>query len=430
MSLTDQANVYYQLIQQGVPAAQAYAQAFPEGLPTAEDRAKAQAKDAQKAQLGQLVGTLGGAGLTYELASGGALSSKLGGLFGAGAGSTAGTTAGASSAGLAAPQIVGAKVVGSGAGATGAGTAGASGTGALSSALGTVAPLAAVGHGLYTGGKFLSGDKLNTGEKLAYALPTAGLSLFSDELQGLFGSGKSKEQKGREATRESLAEMGLARNDDGQGIYLNFEGQDPYLMGFSGDFMKGQDRSILDPTRVLERDKAGMTGNRQSWDVDYTSDLDFMSNLASSGLGTLLSGQEMSPQQRQVFNEISNASIADTDRQFNEANWANTIGDIRGLYEKAGITNADIANQRIADLAGSGMSQFDLDQLRQASGLVFGDNSFQLASDLNAGRWGGIDMPNQSVDPMTQTRPYQDDELQQLLALNTQKSPLLTAMGG
>ena len=37
MSLTDQANTYYTLIQQGVPAAQAYAQAFPEGLPTAED---------------------------------------------------------------------------------------------------------------------------------------------------------------------------------------------------------------------------------------------------------------------------------------------------------------------------------------------------------------------------------------------------------
>lgn len=309
---------------------------------------------------------------------------KLGGsLFGGNAASGIGADLAGKASG------VGASSVGTGSGASASG-AGAGGKLGLSSAVGTVAPLAAVAHGLYTGGKFLSGDKLNTGEKLAYALPTAGLSLFSDSLQGLFGSGKSKEQKARESTRGMLAELGLLRDDDGQGYLAEFEGQDPYLMGFSGDF-NNQDRSIRDLAKVLAKDAQGMNQNRNSWDIDYTSDLDFMTNLASEGLGGLLTGGNMNDSQKQVFRELTNASLADTDREFNQENWANTIGDIRSLYEKAGFTDANMANQRLEELVNQGLEQQQADQLRQGIGLVYGDNSFGLANDLNAGRWNGIE---------------------------------------
>lgn len=44
-------------------------------------------------------------------------------------------------------------------------------------------PLAAVMYGLNAGNDFFSGKKLSTAQKVAMALPTAGLSLFSDTLQ-------------------------------------------------------------------------------------------------------------------------------------------------------------------------------------------------------------------------------------------------------
>lgn len=48
---------------------------------------------------------------------------------------------------------------------------------------------AAALFGLYEANKFGSGKKLNWGEKAALALPTGGLSLFSDQLQNHFGLG-------------------------------------------------------------------------------------------------------------------------------------------------------------------------------------------------------------------------------------------------
>lgn len=61
----EQAMVYYQLMQQGVPPAQAFKQAFPDGLPnSAANREKAQKKqasDSQKAGAAQLGGVLVGA---------------------------------------------------------------------------------------------------------------------------------------------------------------------------------------------------------------------------------------------------------------------------------------------------------------------------------------------------------------------------------
>lgn len=369
--------------------------------------AQPQAPSQSQAQIAQGAGLAGkGAGIY----AGG----KLGGALGMGGKTGA----------LAAPKIVGAKVVGSGAGATGAGTAGASGAGASGGlgAVGSVAlpALAAIGTGasLYNyggrqvlGGKGDKGDYANLGiaalvpggVMLNPMLDALGLGSAS-ELLGISG-GKSEEQRAREGTRGALAELGLLRDDNGQGYLAEFEGQDPYLMGFSGDF-NNQDRSIKDLARVLAKDAGGMNENRNSWDIDYTSDLDFMTNLASEGLGGLLMG-DMGDQQKQIFRELTNASLADTDREFNQENWANTIGDIRGLYEKAGITDANIANQRIEELVNQGLEQQQIDQLRQASGLVFGDNSFDLAQDLNAGRWGndleyaGLTNP----DPMAQTRP-------------------------
>lgn len=106
-----QAMVYYQLMQQGVPPAEAFKQAFPEGLPnSAANREKAQKKQAgnqQKAALAQTGGVLAGALATraaYDAATGQPIlggvfeGSKTAGTAGAQAGAQATTKAGATAA--------------------------------------------------------------------------------------------------------------------------------------------------------------------------------------------------------------------------------------------------------------------------------------------------------------------------------------------
>jgi len=347
------------------------------------------AQEAPSQSQGQIAQGAGLAGKGAGIYAGG----KLGGALFGGSKLAAPQLVGAkvvgSGSGLAAPKLVGAKVVGGGQGVTG-----------LGSALGTVAPLAAVGHGLYTGGKFLAGDKLNTGEKLAYALPTAGLSLFSDELQGLFGSGKSKYQQAREATRGKLAELGLLE-DLGSKVYsANFEGQDPFKLGRSGDYYSDSyDRSIKDLSRVLARDAEKMANNkRMGWDIDYTSDLDMLTSTVSKDLGRLLTGAELDKNLMHGFNELTNASLADTDREFNKENWANTMGDMRSLYERAGFEDANAAYGRLNELVGSGaIDDKAKEEIMQSIGMAYGDNSFDLANQINQGRWTGVDMEGAGI---------------------------------
>lgn len=60
MTPQESAAAYMDMIRQGVPAADAFKKAFPNGLPKAQDFQKKQAKDAQKGQLAQIGGAVGG----------------------------------------------------------------------------------------------------------------------------------------------------------------------------------------------------------------------------------------------------------------------------------------------------------------------------------------------------------------------------------
>lgn len=111
-----QVMAYYQLLQSGVPAKDAFAQAFPNGIPTQQDRMKEAAKAQQKAGYGQIGGLLAGAlgtkavvdAVTGKPILGGAVS-KIGGWLGGG-GSGAGTTAattGASTGATTAAELAG-----------------------------------------------------------------------------------------------------------------------------------------------------------------------------------------------------------------------------------------------------------------------------------------------------------------------------------
>lgn len=75
--------------------------------------------------------------------------------------------------------------------------------------LGTVAsyaaPAAAIAYGAKTAADFLQGEDLNTAQKLGFALPTAGLSLFSDQLQDVFGLDRETTTEHQQKIADRLA---------------------------------------------------------------------------------------------------------------------------------------------------------------------------------------------------------------------------------
>lgn len=102
-----------------------------------------------------------------------------------------------------------------------AGSAGTSG-GILSSlpTLASAAPYAAIPAAAYVGYHGLKGldtikdgGEFSTGEKIAYALPTFGASLFVDPAD-LWGSGKGKDQQERDGLRDALEKIGFASKND------------------------------------------------------------------------------------------------------------------------------------------------------------------------------------------------------------------------
>lgn len=111
MSLSKQRQDYERMVQSGMPITEAYARAFPGGL-TMEQIEKEQTSDAEKAQLAQIAGQLGGtAAGVYGMKAAGSL------LAG---GTTAATTGGAAAGG--------ATAAGAGTGAALSGTAAAGGS--------------------------------------------------------------------------------------------------------------------------------------------------------------------------------------------------------------------------------------------------------------------------------------------------------------
>jgi len=364
---------------------------------------------------------------------GNALVNQGAGLAGKGAGMYAGGKLGGALFGggkLAAPKLVGAKVIGGNApltltanpalpaSYTGAAGAGAKGGAGLLGGAGATAGLGAMaalyGAGLYNygGRNILEGDA--KGDDWVDAammsnpvtapinplLDVFGLPSLGELGDSIWGSGKSKYQQAREATRGKLAELGLLKALGGKVFEADFEGQDPFRLGRSGDYYSDSyDRSIKDLSRVLGRDAEKMANNkRMGWDIDYTSDLDMLTSTVSKDLGRLLSGGELNKNLMHGFNELTNASLADTDREFNKENWANTMGDMRSLYERAGFEDANAAYGRLNELVGSGaIDDKAKEEIMQSIGMAYGDNSFDLANQINQGRWTGVDMEGAGI---------------------------------
>lgn len=144
-------------------------------------------------------------------------------------------------------------------------------------------------------------------------------------------------------------------------------------------------------------DKSKTAGNpfakdtRQSFDVDYTSDLDMSTAIGGLTLSRLLIGSESTGDGRhydQLGGEMTNAAVSNLpNREFTQENFGKAMSNMRANYLKSGIASADQVKQLAGDALKAGkMNQFEYDQALQAGALVFG-NDFKTATQLMQGRW-------------------------------------------
>lgn len=211
------------------------------------------------------------------------------------------------------------------------------GLGSLASnLLGGAAP--AVAAGAYAGyqqltglGDLIEGDKLTTPQKVALFPLTGGLSLFSDQIQSLFGSGASEEDLDRREVNELLKERGVLGEDYNltlqDGTVVDFDNP-MQVQNFGQENIFNPDDSYL--AGLAER------GTRANYELDPTNPLSSQAAAYLNPLGEILSREaDLDLSREKLVGWLSNAILGSGNVQTE----MQLMDEIRSLYDQLGINN-------------------------------------------------------------------------------------------
>jgi hypothetical protein len=313
--------------------------------------------DQYTAAIGAPVGTIGG------LYAGNKIAGALMGSGGPGAISNISTSMGPVEAipgggeALSTPEILAATRVPAGAGE-------AANFGLGSAGINAAAPYVAAPAAAYTGyktatgaKKMFDGEEFDTGEKLAYALPTFGASLFFSP-KDLWGSGKGEEQQKRDALRDHLLEAGFAFKDEGD-KYHKVRLADGSSFNIGRDIGEGQ--GVIGPE-----------GRELNWfDLNWQEPGDIKDEGSQTQmvgrlnpLAAILAGGD-DQLTNQLTGYLQNAATSNEQGQEN----------IQSFYDQAGLSERDQAINLINELKASGaIDDWEQVAYHNAINMQFGDD--------------------------------------------------------
>jgi len=216
-------------------------------------------------------------------------------------------------------------------------------------------------------------DKLN--EKIL----NKGMGLIDSN----FG-GKSKEQTGRDAVRKLGTQSGLI-NKDNWTVTLSD--------GSTADV--GKDGNSKEGRMFRFQDKAvGENRELNPYDVDYTNDLDFSSNMMTNALTRMISGGKGTAID-QVAGQLGNAALGKVGfgQDMTEENFNYVRDNVRSFYFKQGIQTKEdafaLSNQMVAD---GRITEIDAVAMQQGINMTFDDGGYETAQVLMSGRWKGLEV--------------------------------------
>ena len=244
----------------------------------------------------------------------------------------------------------------------------------------------------------VQGEDLSLSQEAALALPTAGFSFAIDPIKGVFSSKVSEESKKRDKVRGAYSQIGLW---DNQGMVLLPDGTtfNAREEGPKSDWANPDKRT----------DKLGADRKLESYEIDYTNDLDYVAGMGGITLSRLLAGGS-EKHIDQIGNQMGNGALGSVGRgkKFTEENFTTVMGNMRAMYAKAGIQSKDemlaLANKMYSE---DRIKDTDYAVMQQTASLVF-ENDYNTAQSLMDGRWKGVETANQSPSNAGATQPPQD----------------------
>lgn len=198
-------------------------------------------------------------------------------------------------------------------------------------------------------------------------------------------TGKHKDQNARDGVR-SVFESNKAVDRD-----YNFTLPDGTKTNIGVDGDEGK-HDVHDPSRIPQGQKA--VDELNSYDVDYTNDLDYSAGMAGVALSRIVTGGKATNVD-QVGSQIGNAALKNIGygKEFNQGNYGTLMNNFKAIYSQSGIkSKADayqLANQAFAEHR---LTESDLVAAHQAFNMVFDDNGYSTAQQLMNGRFKGLEV--------------------------------------
>lgn len=298
------------------------------------------------------------------------------------------------------------------------GTIVATPTGTLSSAqgvtasgnlLGTAAGVAGIGAGAYAvykgwgaGGTKGAINGALGGSAMASGLYTLGVSnpytlaavVAASVVADSIHVGKSDDQKSRDTVRSVFQKNGLSNSQykvtlaDGTQADIGIDGHGGQHEVTNKDLLTNEHKNI---------------GKLNSWDIDYTNDLDYAAGMGGIALSRLINGGTGKAVD-QLGNQLGNAALTNVgyNKEMNQETYGKTMQNMRAVYSQAGIKSKSdafqLANQMYAEKR---IDDTQLVSMHQAFNMIFDNNSIGTAQKLMVGRQQGIKVASETANKVT-----------------------------
>lgn len=232
-------------------------------------------------------------------------------------------------------------------------------------------------------------DKLNPINKATDKLGGKALSSASNldiSTSGISGGafgGKGEAQKGRDSIRSIGVQSGLI-NKDNYTVSLS-DGTTADV----GVDAKGGQHEFRNPDQ-----SQGVNRPLSSYDVDYTNDLDFTSNLMTNSLARMMSGGKGTSID-QVGGQLGNAALGKVGfgKDMTEENFNYVRDNVRGFYFKQGIQTKEDAYALSNQMFSEGrITEMDQVAMQQGINLVFDKDGFNQSQVVMSGRKKGMEV--------------------------------------
>lgn len=246
----------------------------------------------------------------------------------------------------------------------------------------------------FFGGK---GEKFRNKVSSQNPIHTAADKLGAKVIGGITG-GKSEDQSNRDTVRSRFQQVGFANNDynvtlaDGTQVNIGVDGH-------------GGKHGVSDSSKLVEGQKGIKDLN--SWDNDYTNDLDFSAGMMGNALSRLVSGGKNSAID-QLGGQLGNALLGKDGfgKEYSGDNFSRVAANARAVASQAGIkSKADayqLANQAYAE---GRINESDHTAALQAFNMMYDKNGYETGQKLMSGRWRGIEVASNGAPSISTSNP-------------------------